>query len=183
MKIVQNALFRSCGARFGQIAFFQRQSSQNCETGLQFSSNRKNIALSKKIVQNALFMSCAARFGQIAVSTVKVLKIVTVAWNSFKKGKECAFHKNCTKRSFQVSVARFGQIAFWSVNVLKIVKLASNSFQNRETLRFLWKLYKTLFSGHAQHVLAKSHFWPSMFLKSSQWPEFLSKKRKQCAFL
>ena len=60
-----------------------------------------------KIVQNALFMSCAARFGQIAFVSVKVLKIVTLAWKSLQKGKK---------------------------------------------VRFLWKLYKTLFLGHEQHV-------------------------------
>ena len=146
----------------------------------------------------------------------------------FKTGKQCAFHENCTTRSFQVMrstfwpnriferqwvqnrhtglkfsskrentalfmnivqnalfrscAARFGQIAFLSVKVVKIVTLASNSLQNGETVRFLWKLYKTLFSGHAQHFLAKSHFWASMGSKSSHWPEILFKTGKQCAF-
>ena len=54
--------------------------------------------------------------------------------------------------------ARFGQIALLTVKVLKIVKLASNSRQNEKTVRFLLKLYKTLFSAYAQHVLAKSQF-------------------------
>ena len=44
------------------------------------------------------------------------------------------------------------------------------------------KLYKTLFLGHAQHVLAKSHFWASKLSKSSHWPEILFKTGKQCAF-
>ena len=266
---------------------FDRQSSQNRGTVLKFSSKRKNSALSMKIVQNALFSSCAARFGQIAVLTVKVLKILTLAWNSrqngktvrfpwklyktlfsahaqhvlaksrfwawkfsksshwpeilAKTGKQCAFHQNCTKRSFQdmrstfwpnrsfdrqssqnphigiifsskqensalsikivqnvlfrscaarfsLSIkivqnplfrtcgARFGQIAFFTVKVLKIVTLASNSFQNGKTVRFPWKLYKALFSAHAQHVLAKSHFWACKFSKSSHWPEILAKR-------
>ena len=42
--------------------------------------------------------------------------------------------------------------------VLKIVTLASNSLQDGKTVRFLKKLYKTLFSGLAEHVLAKSDF-------------------------
>ena len=60
------------------------------------------------------------------------------------------------------------------------------SSQNRETgLKFSskrensalsWKLYKTLFSGHAQHVLAKSHFGASKFSKSSHWPQILWKR-------
>ena len=183
MKIVQNARFRSCAGGFAQIVFFEgqtsqtslhlsqilfktgkqcafhenctkrsfqvmrstfwpnrifeRQGSQNRHTGLKFSPKRENSALFMKIVQNALFRSCAARFGQIAFLSVKVVKIVTLAWNSLQKGK---------------------------------------------TVRFSWKLYKTLFSGHAQHVLAKSHFWASKLSKSSHWPEILSKKGKQCAF-
>ena len=52
----------------------------------------------------------------------------------------------------------------------------------RETVRLPWKLYKTLFSGHAQHFLAKSHFLASKFSKSSPWPEILVKTGKQCTF-
>ena len=152
MKIVQNALFRSCAARFGQIAFvsvktlkivtldsnsrqhvkrvnfpwkfyntlfsghaqtvlakshFGASISENRETGLKFSSKRKNSALSMEIVQNPLFRSCAARFYQIAFLSVKVFKFVT---------------------------------------------LASNSRENGKTVRFPWKWYKTLISGHAQDL-------------------------------
>ena len=77
----------------------------------------------------------------------------------------------------------FRQIAFVSVKVVKIVTLASNSLKNGKTVRFPWKLYKTLFSGHAQHVLAKSHLWASKFSKSSHWSKILFKTRKPCAFL
>ena len=116
---------------------FERQSCQNRHTGLKFSPKKENSALSMKIVQNALFRWCAPGFRQIAFVSVKVVKIVTLAWNSLKNGK---------------------------------------------TVRFPWKLYKTLFSGHAQHVLAKSYLWASKFPKSSHWPQILSKNRKQCAF-
>ena len=117
---------------FWPICIFERQGSQNRETGLKFSPKRENSALSIKIVQHALFRSCGARFGQIA---------------------------------------------FWSVNVLNIVKLTSNSLQNGKTV-----LFKTHFSGHAQHVLAKSHFRASKFSKSSHQPNILFKTGKQCAF-
>ena len=137
MKTVQIALFRSRTARFGQIAFFKGQTFQNRYTCPKFSSKREISSLFMKILPNVLFRSCAARFGQIAFFSVKVLKIVTRAWNSLQKGK---------------------------------------------TVRFPWKFYKTLFSGHAQHVLAKSNLWASKFSKSSYWPQILSKKGKQCAF-
>ena len=257
MKIVQNALFRSCAACFGQIAFlsvkvlkmvklasnslqngktvrfslklfktlfsghaehvlaksqFWASISQNRETGMKISSKRENCALFMNNVKDALFRSCAARLGQIAVLTVKVLKNVTLAWNSFKDRKTVSFSLKLyktlfsghaehvlAKSHFWASIsqnretglkfswkqensglfmkivkdalfrscgARFAQMAFLSIKVLKIVTLAPNSLQNGKTVRFLWKLYKTLFSGHAEHVLAKSHFWASKFSKS-----------------
>ena len=100
----------------------------------------------------------------------------------FKTGKQCALHENCTNALFRSCATRFGQIAFLSVKVLKIITLAWNSLRNGKAVGFPWKLYKTLFSGHAQHVLAESHFWMSEFSKSSHWPEILSKKRKRGAF-
>ena len=127
--------FQVMRSTFWPNRIFERQSSHNRHTGLKFSSERANSSLSMKIVQNALFMSCAARFGEIAFLSVKVVKILTLAWNSL---------------------------------------------QNVQTVRFPWKLYKTLFLCHAQHVLAK--FWAFMLSKSSHWPHILSKTGKQCAF-
>ena len=127
--------FQVMRSTFWPNRFLERQSCQNRYTCLKFSSKRENSALSMKIVQNVLFRSCAARFGQIAFLSIKVLKIVTLAWNSLQNGKN---H------------------------------------------RFPWKLYKTLFSGHSQHVLAKSHLWASKLSKSSHW-QILS-KIKQWAF-
>ena len=86
---------------------FDRQSSQNRETGLKFSLKQENSALTMKIVQNALFRSCGARFGQIAFLSVKVLKIVTLASNCRKTGRQYAFLENCTKLSFQVMRSTF----------------------------------------------------------------------------
>ena len=162
---------------------FDRASSQNPHTGLKFFSKRKNSALPMKIIQNAVFSSCAARFGQITFLSVKVLIIVTPAQNfSSKRENRALSIKIVQDALFRSSAARFGQISFLTVKVLKIVKLASNSLQNGKIVRFAWKLYKTLFSAHAQHVLAKSHFWASKFSKSSHWPQILFKTEKQCAF-
>ena len=179
-----------------------------------------------KIVQNARFRSCAARFGQIAILRGKLPKIVTLSQILAKTGKECAFHKNFTKRSFQVigstfwpnricerqssqnrhtglkfsskrensafsmkivqnalfrsCAARFSQIAFLRVKLLKIVTLVSNSGQNGKTVRFPWKLYKSLFSDHAPHVLAKRHFWASKFSQSSHLSKILANFHGNC---
>ena len=43
------------------------------------------------------------------------------------------------------------------------------------------KIDKTLFSGHAEHVLPKSHLRASKFSKSSHWPQILFNMAKQCA--
>ena len=83
---------------------------------------------------------------------------------------------------FRSYAGGFAQIVFFRVKLLKIVKLVSNSLQNRKRVRFSWKLFKTLFSGHAQHVLAKSHLWGSKLSKSSHCSQILSKTGKQCAF-
>ena len=101
---------------------------------------------------------------------------------SSKRGNSALSMKIVQNGLFRSCAARFGQIAFLSVKVVKIVTLPSNSVQNGERVRVSWKLYKTLVSGHAQHVLAKSHFWESKLSKSSHWPEKLVKTGKECAF-
>ena len=83
---------------------------------------------------------------------------------------------------FRSCAARCGQIAFVSVKVFKTVMRAWNSAQNGKTVLFLWKLYKTLFSGHAEHVLPKLHFGASKFSKSWNWPQIPFKTEKQFAY-
>ena len=106
---------------------FERQNFQNRETGLKFSSKRKNSALSKKIVHNPFFRYCAARFGQIAFLSIKFSKSSHWPQILAKRGKQCTFHKNCTKRSFQVM-----RSTFWPNRILE-----RQSSQNRhEGLKF-----------------------------------------------
>ena len=69
----------------------ERQSSQNRETSLTFSSKRENSAFFMKIVQNPLFMSCGARFDQIAFLSVNVFKIVKLASNALENRKTVRF--------------------------------------------------------------------------------------------
>ena len=83
---------------------------------------------------------------------------------------------------FRSCAARFGKIAFLSVKVFKDVTPASRSLQNGRMVRLPRKLYKTPFSGHAQHVVAKSHLWALKFSKWRNWPEILFKTENQCAF-
>ena len=172
----------------------ERQSSQNRHTGLKFSPKRENRALFIKLVHSALFRSCGTRFGQIAFVSVKVLKIVKLAQNSLQNGKTVRlpwkvpfyynFHKKILQNAlFRSCGERFGQIAFMSVKILKIVTLAWNSRQKGKTVRFSWKLNKTIFSGHAQHILGKSNFWAWKFSKSAHWPEILAKRGKQSVFM
>ena len=136
-----------------------------------------------KIVENAFFRSWAARFGQMAFVSGKFFQNRHTCLRFSSKRKNSALSIKIVQDALLTScAARFGQIAFFSVKVLKLVKLASNSLQNGKTVRFPWKLYKTLFSGHQQHVLAKSHFWETNFLKSLHLSYILFKTGKQCAF-
>ena len=186
---------------------FQRQSSQNRHLGLKFSSKRENSALSPwKLYKTLLSGHAQHVLAKSHFWASKFSKSSRGPEILSKTRKQCAFHENFTRRSFQVMrisskqknsalskkivqnplfrscAARFGQIWFLSAKVLKIVKLASNFRQNWKTVRFPWKLYKTLFSGHAQHVLAKSHFWAANFSNSWNWPQILFKADKECAF-
>ena len=147
--------------------------------------------LSKTGKQCAFHKNCTKRAFQVMRSTFWPKRIFkrqscqnrhTGLKFSPKRENSALFMKIVQNALFRSCAARFGQIAFLSVKVVKIVTLASNSLQNGENVRVSWKLYKTLVSGHAQHVLAKSHFWASKSSKSSHWPEILSKKGKQCAF-
>ena len=246
--------FQVMRSTFWPNRIFERQSCQNRHTALKFSPKRGKGALFMKVVQNALFRSCAARFGLIAFVSVKVVKIVTLAWKArqnakrvrflwilyktlvsthaqevlpkscfsgsnflksldlsqilLKTGKQCAFHENCTKRSFQVIRSTFWPNCICerqscqnrhtglkssskrekNALFMKIVQnarfrsCAGHSLQNGERVGFLWKLYKTLVSGDTQHVLAQSHFWASKLSKSSHWPGIVFKTGKQCAF-
>ena len=182
IKIVQNALFRSCAARFVQIAFWASKFLK--------SSHWPEI-LSEKGKQCAFYKNCTKRSFQVVRSTLWPNRIFehescqnrhTGLKFSPKKENRALLIKIVQNALFRSCAARFGQIAFLSVKVLKIVKLASNSLKNGRRVRFPWKLYKRLFSGHAQQVLAKSQFWAWKFLKSSHWSEILSKQGKQCAF-
>ena len=225
MKIVQNALFRSCAARFCQIAFLSVKVLIIVTLVSNSLQNGKTVRFPWKLYKTPFLGHAQHVSAKSHFWTSKFSKSLHLCQILFKTGKLWDFHENCTKRSFQVMrsifwpnrifdrqsslnrhtdlkfsskrkicalsikivqnalfkscAARFGQIAFFC---LKIEKLAFNSRQNWKRLRFLWKLYKTLFSGHAQHVLAKSHFWLSEFSKSSHWPEILAKTVKQCAF-
>ena len=162
---------------------FEGQSCQNRRTGLKLSSKREKSALSMKIVQNALLRSCAPRFGQIAFVSVKVVKIVTLAWNSLQNGKtvRCPwkFYKTLFSRHAEQVLAKSH---FWASKLSKSSHWPEILFKKGKQCGFLWKLYKTLFSGHAEHVLPKSHFRVSKLSKSSNWPEIVLNTEKQCAF-
>ena len=228
MKIVQNACFRSCAGGFAQIAFVRVKLLEIARLVSNSLQNGKTVRFSWKLYKTLVSGHAQHVLAKSHFWASKLSKSSHWPEMLFKTGKQCAFHENCTKRSFQVMrstfwpnriferqscqnrhtglkfspkrensalfmkivqnarfrscAARFGQIAFLSVKVVKIVTLALNSLQNGERVRFSWKLYKTLFSGDTQHVLAKSHFWASKLSKSSHWPEILFKRGKQCAF-
>ena len=178
MKIVQNALFRSCQHDLAKSHFWASKLSK--------SSHWPQILFKKKKLC-AFHENCTKRSFQVMRGTFWPNRIFerqscqnrhTGLKFSLKRENSALFMKIVQNALFRSCIARFGQIAFLSVKVVKIVMLASNSLQIVKTVRFLWKLYKTPFSGHAENVLAKSHFWASKFSNSSHWPEILAKTLK-----
>ena len=154
MKIVQNALFRSCAARFGQLAFLSVKVVK--------SSHGPEI-LSKKGKLCAFHQNCTKHSFQVMRSTFSPNRILerqscqnrhTGLKFSPKRGNSAVFMKIVQIALFRSRTARFGQIAFFK----------GQTSQNRYTCpKFSSKrehslLFQTLFSGHAQHVSAKSHF-------------------------
>ena len=175
MKIVQNPFFRSCAAPFWPNRIFERQSCQNRHTG-------QTVRFSWKLYKTLFSGHAQHVLAKSSLWASNFSKSLNLSQILSEEGKQCAFHENCTKPFFQVMRSTVLAKSHLSVKVVKIVTLAWNSLQNGKTVRFPWKLYKTLFSGQAQHVLAKSNLWASKLSKSSHWPEILSKKGRQCAF-
>ena len=224
IKIVQDALFRSSAARFGQISFLTVKVLKIVKLGSNSLQNGKIVRFPWKLYKTLFSAHAQHVLAKSHFWASKFSKSSHWPQILFKTEKQCAFHENNTKRSFQlmrstfwpnyiserersqnphtglkfspkrenralsikivqnalfrICAARFGQIAVLTVKVLTILTLASYSLQNRKTVRFPWKLCKTLFLGHAQHVLAKSRFWPSKFSKSWNWAQILFKTEK-----
>ena len=138
----------------------ERQTSQNRYTCPKFFSKRENSALFMKIVGHAQHGLAKSHFWASKLS----IRHTGLKFSS-KRPNSALFMKIVQNPFFGSCAAQFGQTACFTVKVLKIVKLASKSLQNGKTVRFPWKLDKTLVSGRAQHVLAKSHFCASKFSK------------------
>ena len=182
MKIVQKPLFRLCGARFGKIAFLSVKVVKVVRLASNSLQKGKTLRFSLKLYKT-LFSGHASTIWPNRIFERQSSQNRHTGLKFSSKRENCAlFMKIVQNALFRSCIARFGQIAFLSVKVVKIVTLASNSLQIVKTVRFLWKLYKTLFSGHAQHVLTKLNFSVSKVSKSSHWPQILFKKRKLCAF-
>ena len=181
MKIVQNALFRSCAARFGQIVFSSVKVHKIENWPEMLFKPEKQCAFQENCTKPA-FQVMRGTFWPNRIFERQSFQIGHTSLKFSPKRENSGLSMKILHNAlFRSCGARFGQIVFLSVKVLKIVTLVSNSFQNGKKVRSPWKLYKMLFSGHAEHVLAKSHFWASKFSKSWNWPQILLKTEKQCA--
>ena len=170
----QNALFRSCAARFGQIALLSGKVLKIVKLASNSLQNGKTVRFPWKLYKTLFFMSCCARFSRIAFVSVKVLKNRHTGLKFLpKRGKQCALDEKLYKKASFSGHAQhvLAKSHFWASKFSKCAKLGWNSLENGKTVRFPWKLYKTLFSDHAQHVLAKSHFLSVKVLKivTSAW--------------
>ena len=165
MKIVQNALFRSCAARFGQIAFVSVKVVKIVTLASNSLQKGKTVHLSWKLYK-LLFSGHEHTFWPNRIFKGESSQNRHTGLKFSPKRENSALSMEIVQNArFRSCAGGFGQIAFLTVKVFKIGKVASKSLQNGKPVRFPWKLDKTLFSGHAQHVLAKSPFWASKFSK------------------
>ena len=183
MKIVVNALFRSCAARFGEIAFLSVKVFKIVKLASNSLQKKKTVRFRRKLYETSFSGHAQHVFAKSDFWAPKFSK----SWNwpqiLAKTGKQCTFHENITKRSFQVMRSTFWPNCILSVKVLKIVTRAWNSLQNEKTVRLQWKLYKTLLSGHAQHFFGQMKVFKivklaSNFLQSGKTVRFARKLYK-----
>ena len=152
--------FQIMRSTFWQNRICEGKSCQNRHTGIKFSPKRENSALFMKILGHAQHVLAKSHFWAPKLS----IRHTGLKFSS-KRPNSAPFMKIVQNALFRSCAARFGQTKFVSVKLLKILTLVPNSLQNGKTVRFSWKMYKTLFSGHAEHVLAKSNLWASNFSK------------------
>ena len=158
MKIVQNVLFTLCRGLFSQIAFLNVSEPKIALLDWISRQYVKTVGFLWKLyktcfsghVEDVSVRSHYQRFGANNRSTG--LKFTPIRENSRLSKK---IVQNVL---FTLCGGRFGQIAFVNVLDPKIALQDWNSRQYVKTVGFLWKLYKTCFSGNAKEVLAKSHF-------------------------
>ena len=160
LKIVRNALFRSCAARFGQIWFLTFKAPKIVTLAPNSLQDGKTVRFPMKIVQNALFRSCAARFGQIAFFSVEVLKIVKLAPNSLQNGKTVRFPRKLYKTVLSGHAQHvFAKSHFWASQLSKSWNWPEIHFNTRKQCAFHKNCTKRSFQ------IMRSTFWPNLIFK------------------
>ena len=107
LKILPNVLFRSCAARFGQIAFLSVKFLKMVTRAWNSLQKGKTVHFPWKLYKT--LVSCHAQhvFAKSHFRASKFLKSSNWPKIVLKTGKLCAFHHNCTKHSFQVMRSTF----------------------------------------------------------------------------
>ena len=176
MKIVQNVLFRQCGGRFGQIAFFNVLDKKNRSTGLKFTQIRENSRLSMKIEQNVLFRQCGWRFDD-SFWVWNVEKCDLAKTSSALPGKHVLYNFHTKPTVFKYwREFQSGGVIFWS----KTLKNAISSKRPQHCLKSTFctiLIQRLLFSRIGVNFGPLSNFWIwnvekwDLAKTSSAWPE------------
>ena len=139
MKILQNALFRSCAARFGQIVFSSVKVHKIENWPEMLFKPEKQCAFQENCTKPA-FQVMRGTFWPNRIFERQSFQIGHTGLKFSPKRENSGLSMKILHNAlFRSCGARFGQIAFLSVKVLKIVELASNSLENGKTVRSPWK--------------------------------------------
>ena len=106
MKIVQNALFRSCAARFGQIACVSVKVVKIVTLASNSLQKGKTVRFSLNLYKT-LFQVMLSTFWPNRIFERQCFQNGQTGVKSSSTEKQCTFHENCTKRSFQIVRSTF----------------------------------------------------------------------------
>ena len=171
--------------RFGKIAFFYVLDPKVALPDWNSRQYVKTVGFLSKLYKTCFLGNAEDGFrpNQRALpSTFRSQKSLYVTQIHANKWKQYAFYENCTKRAFH-AVRR----TFWPNCICQRFRSKNrftgliwpNSRQYVRTVGFLWKLYKTCFSGNGEDILAKSHFSTFRSQKSLYWTEIHANTSKQ----
>ena len=158
IKIVPNVLFRPCGGRFDQIAFLNVSEPKIALPDWNSRQYVKTVGFVWKLYKTCFSGHAEDVLAKSHFSTFQIQKSLRgLKFTPIRENSRLSM-KIVQNVLFRPCGGRFGQIAFFNVPDPKIALRDWNSRQYVKTVGFLWKLYKTCFSGLAEDVLAKSHF-------------------------
>ena len=181
MKTVQNARFRSCAARFGQIAFLGVKVVKIVTLAWKARQNGKRVRFLWKLYKT---LACAGGFAQIVFVRVKLLKIARLVSNSLQNGKTVRFSWKLYKTLFSGHAQHvLAKLHFWASKLSKSSHWPEKLVKTGKECGFYENCTKRSFQ------VMRSTFWPNRIFESQSCQnrhtglKFSSKRENSALFM